>query len=72
MSNVVNMRDYKKEIQRLEDKKWDILLRHGQTVAAVLWAPIDARLSKLYSWWVNEMYKLGRERELPFHLRRRE
>lgn len=72
MSNVVNMRDYKKEIKRLEDKKWDILLRHGQTVAIVLWEPIDARLSKLYSWWVNEMYKLGQERELPFHLRRRD
>lgn len=70
MTNVVNMCDFKAEINRLEDQKWDILLRHGQTVAVIRWEKIDARLSKLYAWWVNEMYTQGRERELPFHLRR--
>lgn len=64
--------DFKKEISKLEDKKWDILLAHGQHVAAVQWEPIDERLKKLYGWWVHQMYEQGRERELPFHLRRHE
>lgn len=62
--------NFKKEIERLEDKKWEILLQKGQHAAVVLWEPIDARLHKLYAWWVHDMYEQGRERELPFHLRR--
>lgn len=64
--------DFKREIKRLEDMKWDILLAKGQDRASYLWIPLDHKLKVLYSWWVNELYSEGRENELPFHLRRRE
>ena len=62
--------DFKSEILRLEDQKWEILLTYGQEEAVKQWEPIDASLSKLYAWWVHQMYQQGRERELQFHLRR--
>lgn len=67
MGQVVNFRE---EIERLEDQKWDILLARGQHAAAELWKPIDARLEMLYRWWANHAYSSGTESELPFHLRR--
>lgn len=70
MSNVVVIRDFRKEISDLEDQKWDILLKHGESVAIVMWERLDARLVKLYEWWVTDMYAKGRERELPFHMRK--
>jgi len=68
MAHVVN---FKSEIKKLEDQKWDILLRYGQHVAQLKWTAIDAKLNKLYLWWANDAYTRGNERELPSHLRRR-
>lgn len=61
--------NFEQEIEKLEDQKWDILLRYGEHVAARKWIPIDARLNKLYVWWTNKLISEGRERELPFHRR---
>ncbi len=67
MADVVN---FKKEIARLEDQKWEILSRRGPRAAAELWRPIDDKLKRLYAWWARDAYANGREKELPFHLRR--
>ena len=67
MGQVVNFRE---EIERLEDQKWDILLSRGEHVAVIRWKPIDKKLSRLYLWWANHAYATGQEHELPFHLRR--
>jgi hypothetical protein len=68
--NMGTVFDVKQEINRLEDQKWNILLRHGQHAAARLWIPIDQKLERLYKWWAHQLIAEGRERELPFHRRR--
>lgn len=62
--------DFNKEIERLVDKKWEILLTHGEKACDELWGPIDARLNKLYAWKTHQLVSTGRERELPFHRRK--
>lgn len=41
-------------IRKLENQKWDLLAKYGQVEATKLWKPIDAKLDKLYKWYVKD------------------
>lgn len=64
--------DFNAEIERLVDKKWEILLTKGERACDELWKPIDERLNKLFAWKTHQLISEGRARELPFHRRKLE
>ena len=50
--------DYRDEIVKLEDEKWDVILRHGECEFTVdRLAEIDTRLERLYGWLMAEKSK---------------
>lgn len=62
--------DFREEITKLEDQKWNLMLRYGNNAVGAEWNAIDAKLNRLYKWWTHTLISQGRERELPFHLRK--
>ncbi len=49
-----NVIDFKKLVQELEDKKWEILLTKGDLAASREWPAIEEKLNRLYRWWAKD------------------
>jgi hypothetical protein len=50
---------FKKEINRLEDFKWDILLKYGECeYTNLVFEEVNKKLERLYEWETNQRLKV--------------